>query len=180
MPRPRAGSPGQVHPLDIQSGFAQRKLPEKTSPLSKYIETEHQQAGLFSLPPFDASPDGAPGLQKKRRKKCGTCAPCLRRENCGSCANCLNRKTGKQICKLRKCEQLKKRQPDWEVRNALVSPATTLTTVLRSARSNSLVSSGVRSMHGSHRKLNAAVNPGRLVLKISTSSRSCYHSCPTG
>lgn len=88
----------------------------EASPLSQYIQTEHQQAGLFSLPPLAASPDGALVLQKKRRRKCGVCAPCLRRENCGGCANCLNRKTGKQICKLRKCEQLKKRQNEWEVR----------------------------------------------------------------
>lgn len=93
----------------------------EASPLSKYIETEHQQAGLFSLRPFDASPDGALVFQKKRRKKCGACAPCLRRENCGGCANCLNRKTGKQICKLRKCEQLKKRPNEWEVRKTHVS-----------------------------------------------------------
>ncbi|KAM8886807.1 CXXC-type zinc finger protein 5-like [Spinachia spinachia] len=88
---------------------------EKTSPLSQYIETEHQQAGLFSLPAFDGSPDPAADLQKKRRKKCGECGPCLRRDNCGSCANCLNRRTGKQICKLRKCDRLKRRREEWEV-----------------------------------------------------------------
>lgn len=123
MPRPRAG-PGppaedarllSVSAEELQT-FSQGKPSERTSPLSKYIESEHQQAGLFSLHPFDASLDGALILQKKRRKKCGACAPCLRRENCGGCANCLNRKTGKQICKLRKCEQLKKRQNEWEVR----------------------------------------------------------------
>lgn len=106
---------------EVPLAFSQRKPSEKTSPLSKYIETEHQQAGLFSLPPLEASPDGALGLQKKRRKKCGACDPCMRRENCGTCANCLNRKTGKQICKLRKCEQLKRRQNEWEVRKTLVS-----------------------------------------------------------
>ncbi|XP_044052921.1 methylcytosine dioxygenase TET3 isoform X2 [Siniperca chuatsi] len=122
MPRPRAG-PG-VPPEDIyefsmdaeqaQSLYLHRKSVEKTSPLSKYIETEHQQAGLFSLSPFDASLDATIDLQKKRRKKCGACTPCLRKENCGTCANCLNRKTGKQICRLRKCEQLKKRQNECE------------------------------------------------------------------
>uniref|UniRef100_A0A8C4RD88 Methylcytosine dioxygenase TET n=1 Tax=Erpetoichthys calabaricus TaxID=27687 RepID=A0A8C4RD88_ERPCA len=47
--------------------------------------------------------------QKKKRKRCGACIPCLRKENCGNCTSCFNRKIGHQICKLRKCEQLKKR-----------------------------------------------------------------------
>lgn len=119
MPRPRAG-PGPPDPPDQHlsppsAEELQAELPLKTSPLSKYIQSEHQQAGLFSLHPLQTSPDGVLVLQKKRRKKCGACAPCLRRQNCGGCANCLNRKTGKQICKLRKCEQLKKRQDEWEV-----------------------------------------------------------------
>lgn len=80
------------------------------SPLSGYIQNEHRQAGLFSLAaPLFEDP------QKKRRKKCGACEPCLRRENCGTCGNCLNRRTGKQICKMRKCDRLKKRKDDLEV-----------------------------------------------------------------
>lgn len=123
MPRPRAG-PGPP-PEDIsefsmaaeeaQSLHSHRESSEKTSPLSKYIESEHQQAGLFALPPLDGSLDAAVDLQKKRRKKCGACTPCLRKENCGSCANCLNRRTGKQICRMRKCDELKKRRDEWEV-----------------------------------------------------------------
>ncbi|KAL6114675.1 uncharacterized protein ACO6RY_05377 [Pungitius sinensis] len=117
MPRSKKGPGPPPGDIDTFSTDAEsRRTPsEKTSPLSKYIETEHQQAGLFSLSPLDDSPDAAADLQKKRRKKCGDCGPCLRRENCGSCANCLNRKTGKQICKLRKCDQLKRRREEWEV-----------------------------------------------------------------
>jgi len=123
MPRPRVGPcppPEDIYELSMDAEEAQslhfyRKSSEKTSPLSKYIETEHQQAGLFSLSPFDASLDDDANLQKRRRKKCGECVPCLRRENCGSCLNCLNRRTGKQICKLRKCDQLKKRRSELEV-----------------------------------------------------------------
>ncbi|XP_056147791.1 methylcytosine dioxygenase TET1 [Lampris incognitus] len=48
---------------------------------------------------------------KKKRKRCGTCEPCLRKISCGQCSCCLNRKTGHQICKLRKCLELKKRGP---------------------------------------------------------------------
>ncbi|XP_067839499.1 CXXC-type zinc finger protein 4-like isoform X2 [Heptranchias perlo] len=46
---------------------------------------------------------------KKKRKRCGVCAPCRRLINCGECSSCRNRKTGHQICKLRKCEELKKK-----------------------------------------------------------------------
>ncbi|XP_039995267.1 methylcytosine dioxygenase TET3 [Xiphias gladius] len=56
----------------------------------------------------------APKPQKKERKKrsrCATCEPCLRKVNCGQCSCCLNRRTGHQICKLRKCVELKRRRP---------------------------------------------------------------------
>lgn len=120
MPMPTAGPgppPEDVYDFSMDSDEAQSlalsgRSSAKTSPLSKYIETEHHQAGLFSLPPLDAA---ALDPQKRRRKKCGACAPCLLKENCGNCANCMNRKTGKQICKLRKCEQLKRRRNEWEV-----------------------------------------------------------------
>lgn len=47
--------------------------------------------------------------EKKKRRRCGACVPCLRKINCGQCSCCLNRKTGHQICKLRKCVELKRR-----------------------------------------------------------------------
>ncbi|XP_012890098.1 PREDICTED: methylcytosine dioxygenase TET3 [Dipodomys ordii] len=48
------------------------------------------------------------GDGRKKRKRCGTCEPCRRLENCGACTSCTNRRTH-QICKLRKCEMLKKK-----------------------------------------------------------------------
>ncbi|XP_030057651.1 methylcytosine dioxygenase TET3 [Microcaecilia unicolor] len=48
-------------------------------------------------------------LPRKKRKCCGQCIPCLRKETCGACFNCVNRSKSHQICKLRKCEELKKR-----------------------------------------------------------------------
>ncbi|XP_036835908.1 methylcytosine dioxygenase tet3 isoform X2 [Oncorhynchus mykiss] len=78
------------------------------SPHSEYIQTEHQQGGLFSLRhPAHGVPHAGP--QGKKRRRCGVCAPCMQKENCGTCSNCMNRKIGKQICKLRKCDQLKKK-----------------------------------------------------------------------
>ncbi|CAL8256292.1 unnamed protein product [Lota lota] len=48
--------------------------------------------------------------EKKKRSRCGGCEPCLRKISCGRCSCCLNRSTGHQICKLRKCVELKKRR----------------------------------------------------------------------
>ncbi|XP_075063560.1 methylcytosine dioxygenase TET3 isoform X2 [Mixophyes fleayi] len=47
---------------------------------------------------------------QKKRKRCGVCIPCLRKEPCGDCYNCVNRSTSHQICKMRKCEELKKKR----------------------------------------------------------------------
>lgn len=48
--------------------------------------------------------------ERKKRSRCGSCEPCLRKINCGQCSCCLNRRTGHQICKLRKCVELKRRR----------------------------------------------------------------------
>lgn len=47
-------------------------------------------------------------VPRKKRRRCGACEPCLRKVNCGDCSNCVNRKTGHQICKFRKCIELRK------------------------------------------------------------------------
>lgn len=49
--------------------------------------------------------------ERKKRSRCGVCEPCLRTISCGQCSCCLNRRTGHQICKLRKCIELKRRRP---------------------------------------------------------------------
>ncbi|XP_031161234.1 methylcytosine dioxygenase TET3 isoform X1 [Sander lucioperca] len=49
--------------------------------------------------------------ERKKRSRCGTCEPCLRKINCGQCSCCLNRRTGHQICKMRKCVELRRRRP---------------------------------------------------------------------
>lgn len=49
--------------------------------------------------------------ERKKRSRCGMCEPCLRKINCGQCSCCLKRRTGHQICKLRKCVELKRRRP---------------------------------------------------------------------
>ncbi|XP_073337677.1 methylcytosine dioxygenase tet3 [Pagrus major] len=52
-----------------------------------------------------------PQKERKKRSRCGMCEPCLRKFSCGQCSCCLNRRTGHQICKLRKCVELKRRRP---------------------------------------------------------------------
>ncbi|XP_074531646.1 methylcytosine dioxygenase tet3-A isoform X1 [Halichoeres trimaculatus] len=53
--------------------------------------------------------------ERKKRSRCGECEPCLRTVSCGRCSCCLNRRTGHQICKLRKCVELKRRRPSSSV-----------------------------------------------------------------
>lgn len=66
---------------------------------------------------------GPEGRERSKRSRCKACEPCLRKVNCGQCSCCLNRLRGHQICKLRKCIELKKK-PSWvssaKVRNMLV------------------------------------------------------------
>lgn len=52
-----------------------------------------------------------PTLEKKKRRRCGVCEPCLRKTNCEECSCCRKRKTSHRICKKRKCEELKKPPP---------------------------------------------------------------------
>ncbi|KAF7697203.1 CXXC-type zinc finger protein 5 isoform X1 [Silurus meridionalis] len=66
---------------------------------------------MASLAEYPAHSELASAINagKKKRKRCGMCAPCRRRINCEQCSSCRNRKTGHQICKFRKCEELKKK-----------------------------------------------------------------------
>ncbi|XP_072484880.1 methylcytosine dioxygenase TET1 isoform X1 [Notamacropus eugenii] len=50
-----------------------------------------------------------PTLEKKKRKRCGICEPCQQKVNCGECIYCKKRKYSHQVCKMRKCEELKKK-----------------------------------------------------------------------
>uniref|UniRef100_H9GVA7 Methylcytosine dioxygenase TET n=1 Tax=Anolis carolinensis TaxID=28377 RepID=H9GVA7_ANOCA len=64
--------------------------------------------------PTSAFPVLFPSMQpveKKKRRRCGVCEPCLRKTNCEECSCCMKRKTSHRICKKRKCEELKKPPP---------------------------------------------------------------------
>lgn len=71
-------------------------------------ESALHMAGLAEYP-MQGELASAISSGKKKRKRCGMCPPCRRRINCEQCSSCRNRKTGHQICKFRKCEELKKK-----------------------------------------------------------------------
>lgn len=105
--------------LDSSSTFSLSSESTRSSlSLDADSDVGYAEPGL-SAPSGSCSPEAASFSsrdaqkpQKKERKKrsrCGTCEPCLRKTNCGLCSCCLKRSTGHQICKLRKCVQLKRR-----------------------------------------------------------------------
>uniref|UniRef100_A0A3B4G5I4 CXXC-type zinc finger protein 4 n=1 Tax=Pundamilia nyererei TaxID=303518 RepID=A0A3B4G5I4_9CICH len=74
--------------------------------------TDCQQHANSSPCPSSSSPPSSgvtAAAVSLKRKRCGVCGPCRRLINCGVCSSCRNRKTGHQICKFRKCEELKKK-----------------------------------------------------------------------
>lgn len=124
-PLPRISFPS----LDSSSTFSFSSESTRSSfSLDAESDVGYAEPSL-SAPSGSCSPEAASSSsrdaqqpQKKERKKrsrCGTCEPCLRKTNCGQCSCCLKRSTGHQICKLRKCVQLKRRRPS----SPLILPA---------------------------------------------------------
>ncbi|XP_054912093.1 CXXC-type zinc finger protein 5-like [Poeciliopsis prolifica] len=93
---------GQRALTDCQQHTNSSPCPSSSSPSSSGVT-----AGGVSLSSSSSSSSGT--VAKRKRKRCGVCGPCRRLINCGVCSSCRNRKTGHQICKFRKCEELKKK-----------------------------------------------------------------------
>lgn len=93
---------GQRALTDCQQHANSSPCPSSASPSSSGAT-----AGGVALSSSSSSSSGA--VAKRKRKRCGVCGPCRRLINCGVCSSCRNRKTGHQICKFRKCEELKKK-----------------------------------------------------------------------
>ncbi|XP_019726885.1 protein pygopus-like [Hippocampus comes] len=93
---------GQRGPADCQQHAGSSPCPSSSSPSSSGVAT----GGAVLSPPSSSSSSSS---SKRKRKRCGVCGPCRRLINCGVCSSCRNRKTGHQICKFRKCEELKKK-----------------------------------------------------------------------
>ncbi|KAK3553789.1 hypothetical protein QTP70_012162 [Hemibagrus guttatus] len=103
-----------IHPNRTRSDSSQR--PGKPDTLQMANDSAFQIANLADCQQHNNnhsnhifSPASGGNAAKKKRKRCGVCAPCRRLINCGVCSSCRNRKTGHQICKFRKCEELKKK-----------------------------------------------------------------------
>ncbi|XP_034721779.1 CXXC-type zinc finger protein 5-like, partial [Etheostoma cragini] len=91
---------GQRALTDCQQHANSSPCPSAASPSSSGVTAPGGVA-------LSSSSSGA--VAKRKRKRCGVCGPCRRLINCGVCSSCRNRKTGHQICKFRKCEELKKK-----------------------------------------------------------------------
>ncbi|XP_029524940.2 methylcytosine dioxygenase tet3-B-like isoform X1 [Oncorhynchus nerka] len=87
---------------ESETGYGELSPPGHPS-----LDLGHLDGGI-SLP---RTPRIIQRRERKKRSRCGGCEPCLRKINCGQCSCCLNRRTGHQICKLRKCMELRKRRP---------------------------------------------------------------------
>ncbi|XP_059518519.1 methylcytosine dioxygenase TET1 isoform X2 [Myotis daubentonii] len=106
---PEGGLHGASQTLaqDAQAG------PSKSEGGSSQVDTTVVSTPV-SLASTSSSPSHTtvlPTLEKKKRKRCGVCEPCQQKANCGECTYCKNRKNSHQICKKRKCEELKKKLP---------------------------------------------------------------------
>lgn len=105
--------------LDSSSTFSCSSESTRSSfSLDTESDAGYGDSGASIAPGGSWGPEGACSTtprpqrkEKKKRSRCGRCEPCLRKINCGQCSCCLNRRTGHQICKLRKCLELKRRSP---------------------------------------------------------------------
>jgi len=61
---------------------------------------------VASMSPSGESNAASDKPTKKKRKRCGECPGCLKKDNCGECGPCKSVRSH-QICKMRKCDQLK-------------------------------------------------------------------------
>uniref|UniRef100_A0A671NLL4 Methylcytosine dioxygenase TET n=1 Tax=Sinocyclocheilus anshuiensis TaxID=1608454 RepID=A0A671NLL4_9TELE len=99
--------------------------PQATASLSSSTESTQSSFDSDSESVLERRESGNPPLQiediqlrllqvqerrdKKKRIQCDVCMPCLCKIDCGECRSCQNRKMGHQICKLRKCVELRKK-----------------------------------------------------------------------
>ena len=63
-------------------------------------------------PNGSVSPANLTKKKRVRRKRCGSCTGCTRGESCGSCSVCTNANATNSVCKLKRCEALKRRVSD--------------------------------------------------------------------
>lgn len=121
-------SPVSLTPPSLNSPAP--NLPARTVPESPQapLVSNTQQPDPFSLiapspnlhnivgapPPMghpvgSTSPSPAKKPKRVRRKRCLTCEGCLKKDNCGTCSVCTNSNATNTVCKMRRCDVLKRR-----------------------------------------------------------------------
>lgn len=76
--------------------------PSHQAQIEQWDRMNHHQPTIPSMP---SAPEPEKATRKKR-KRCGECPGCQTKANCGACGPCRSVRSH-QICKMRKCEQLK-------------------------------------------------------------------------
>lgn len=96
----------QAGPSTLEGGSSQISMTSVVDINTTVVSRPVSLASTSSPPSYTTL---LPTLEKKKRKRCGVCEPCQQKTNCGECTYCKNRKNSHQICKKRKCEELKKK-----------------------------------------------------------------------
>ncbi|XP_054168032.1 uncharacterized protein LOC128965375 isoform X2 [Oppia nitens] len=99
IPQPSATPP---HPQTAQQVVS---VPHAPQTVNEHWEAANQ----VSVPQNMGAQNGGQETEKvtkKKRKRCGECPGCLKKDNCGDCGPCKSVRSH-QICKMRKCDQLK-------------------------------------------------------------------------
>jgi hypothetical protein len=73
------------------------------------VKIGSNENGVPKTPSDRLSPTNVVKKKHMRRSRCGSCVGCTRRDNCGTCCVCTNPNATKSVCKLRRCELLKRR-----------------------------------------------------------------------
>ncbi len=134
--RPRdVNSPTNVTPSPVTPTPVfqfEESVPVSSEPAVAEPSPKQIQPSLASSPPEEGVGSGAnedppaageartsahlsPTVMKSvrtRRRRCGSCVGCTRKENCGTCSVCTNPNATNSVCKLKRCEELKRRVSD--------------------------------------------------------------------
>lgn len=68
-----------------------------------------ENSAVTPTTPGQLSPTAISRKKRIRRSRCGSCEGCTKKENCGACSVCTNPNATNSVCKLKRCEILKRR-----------------------------------------------------------------------
>lgn len=109
-------SPFRQPPVFVFDDFLPKVTPVSGEPSpsvpcssAKIGDNEESSAAVPKTPTEQLSPTAIARKKHVRRSRCGSCVGCTKRDNCGTCSVCTNPNATKSVCKLRRCELLKRR-----------------------------------------------------------------------